>query len=601
MSYPGPLTVIETIDAIEHNEYLLPAIQREFVWKKSQICYLFDSLMNDYPIGSFLFWEVKSNQYADFEFYKFIKDYHERDLKHNEKAGRPTFDRVIGVLDGQQRLNALYIGLKGSYSERKKKSRRDALNAYETKFLYINLLSKGSEGGSDYKFDFFTEEQVNTKNVESEEYWFKVRDISSFTEESEISSFSIDNFFGRGQASASLASKRLFRLYKIINESKIINYYLEKTDNLEKVLNIFIRANTGGTKLVYSDLLLSVATSQWEHRDAREEITSFVDEINDLGNGFNFTKDFVLRAALVIQDDFESIQFKVGNFNRSNMQTIESNWELITSSIRSAIALIIKFGYQDRYLPQQLPIIPIAHYISKKNPDYSHRLLESSTLRYHDERKDIQNYLVAAMLKLVFSKKPEESLLSTRAIIKEHNDIFPLDRIKDSFTGISNSLYFDDEDIDTLLGYQYKNKHTFSILALFYPHYNYTNNFHIDHIYPESLFKKTMLTRLGITDVVQQNRYRDLCNTIPNLQLLEGEKNLQKSNMMPHAWLMSNQFCDEGQKLAYKERHSIPQEIALTFENFEEFISKRQELLKNEFKRILPDFIRNLESETTTS
>ena len=43
-----------------------------------------------------------------------------------------------------------------------------------------------------------------------------------------------------------------------------------------KVLDIFVRVNSGGTPLSYSDLLLSMATNQWQDRDAREEVRTLV-------------------------------------------------------------------------------------------------------------------------------------------------------------------------------------------------------------------------------------------------------------------------------------------------------------------------------------
>jgi uncharacterized protein with ParB-like and HNH nuclease domain len=38
-------TIKETLDAIGGNKFVLPAIQREFVWKPEQIARLFDSLI----------------------------------------------------------------------------------------------------------------------------------------------------------------------------------------------------------------------------------------------------------------------------------------------------------------------------------------------------------------------------------------------------------------------------------------------------------------------------------------------------------------------------------------------------------------------------
>src|SRR3990170_9034955 len=69
MAFERPITVKEAVENIHAKEYLLPAIQREVVWDVDQITKLFDSLMRDYPIGSFLFWYVdrkNSGKYVSF-------------------------------------------------------------------------------------------------------------------------------------------------------------------------------------------------------------------------------------------------------------------------------------------------------------------------------------------------------------------------------------------------------------------------------------------------------------------------------------------------------------------------------------------------------
>ena len=42
-----------------------------------------------------------------------------------------------------------------------------------------------------------------------------------------------------------------------------MNYFLVTDQDPDKVLEIFVRVNSGGTTLSYSDLLLSMATNQW--------------------------------------------------------------------------------------------------------------------------------------------------------------------------------------------------------------------------------------------------------------------------------------------------------------------------------------------------
>lgn len=55
MAYETPLTIFEVMRDISNNKYVLPSIQREYVWDTTQIETLFDSIMQDYPIGAFLF------------------------------------------------------------------------------------------------------------------------------------------------------------------------------------------------------------------------------------------------------------------------------------------------------------------------------------------------------------------------------------------------------------------------------------------------------------------------------------------------------------------------------------------------------------------
>ena len=50
-------TIKEALDNIASlYEYVLPAIQREFVWRPEQVCNLFDSVMQGYPFGEFMFY-----------------------------------------------------------------------------------------------------------------------------------------------------------------------------------------------------------------------------------------------------------------------------------------------------------------------------------------------------------------------------------------------------------------------------------------------------------------------------------------------------------------------------------------------------------------
>ena len=294
MSFQTPITIKEAIKNIQDGKYLLPAIQREFVWKSEQIENLFDSLMNDYPIGSFLFWEVKNPK--DYTLYKFIQKYDQRESSYDrdEIIELLENEEKIAILDGQQRLTSLYIGLLGTYTEKTRNSHWDNPKAFPEKFLCLNLLEGNSDEDKKYEFKFCTQIEIENKNEKY--YWFKIKDILNI-EQNKIVQIVIKLFYGQKEDVFNMVLEKMTKLYNVININPIINFYLEKENDLDKVLNIFIRINSAGTKLNYSDLLLSIATAQWSG-NAREKMKKLVAELNKIGNGFDIDKDFILSRTI---------------------------------------------------------------------------------------------------------------------------------------------------------------------------------------------------------------------------------------------------------------------------------------------------------------
>jgi len=308
-AFQTPITINDAINKIDKKKYLLPAIQREFVWEPEQIIKLFDSLMSGYPIGSFLFWGLDKQNIRKYQFYEFIREYHERDKKHNPKANITGDDDITVILDGQQRLTALYIALKGTYAYRLYHKHKKKDDSFPKRKLYLNLLNKADDIDLIYNFAFLTEDE--SKQTTEANYWFEVGKILELKEEADVNDYLVEQgLMSLDKDISKFANRTLFKLHSIIHKDRVINYYLEYSQELDKVLNIFIRVNSGGTQLNYSDLLLSIATAQWSSKDAREEITTFVDEINNIGEGFEFDKDFVLKSCLVLSD-ISDIAFKV--------------------------------------------------------------------------------------------------------------------------------------------------------------------------------------------------------------------------------------------------------------------------------------------------
>ena len=175
MYHPGG-TINQALDKIASNAYVLPAIQREFVWSPDQICKLFDSIMQGYPFGDFLFWRIEPARSGDFRYYGFVREYHQRDNPHCPDLGPLPNREITAVLDGQQRLTAFNIGLRGSMSVKRPYKWWSSPDAFPRRVLALDLLAdtERDEEGSRYAFEFVDESRIGN---DQESLWFKVSDI----------------------------------------------------------------------------------------------------------------------------------------------------------------------------------------------------------------------------------------------------------------------------------------------------------------------------------------------------------------------------------------------------------------------------------------
>ncbi|SDY00075.1 DUF262 domain-containing protein [Nitrosomonas sp. Nm58] len=580
MAYEIPITIKKAIDNIKKRHYVLPSIQREFVWNTEQIEMLFDSLMRDYPISTFLFWKVDKGKIKDFQFYEFLKKYHEKDCRHNRKADLSDDEDVIALLDGQQRMTSMYVALSGSYAEKLPYYRKNSVHAYPEKKLYLNLLKSSDELEIEYDFKFLTEEEAQPKE---DYFWFECSKILEINDMGKSSMYlmkhKLMNTSVYTEQQSEYAINTLNRFYNIVHQKGTISYYLEEGEELDKVLQIFIRINSGGTKLSYSDLLLSIATAQWKDQNAREVVHAFVDEINQIGDGFAFDKDIVLKSCLVLSD-FD-VKFKVDNFTKENMRVIESNWDKTSGAMRSAIELVAKLGYNRDNLLATNTIIPIAYFIYKN--DFEMQILHAA--QRESDRKAIKEWLARVLLKGTFGGQPDSIYPAMRDLVKNNLGKFPLEETIQHYKGRRKSISFTEDDIDGLLELQYGQAKTYCALTLLYSSLNYNFKYHQDHIHPQSFFNKKNLKKLGISEN-QINTFVEKFNTLPNLQLLQATQNIEKKDKHFKDWLM-RAFSSQSERESFLMQNYIKPDDSLLFEEFITFIADRRNTLKKQLMTML--------------
>ncbi|MGL2541928.1 DUF262 domain-containing protein [Helicobacter pylori] len=556
-------TIKEVVDEL-NRRYFLPDIQREYVWLQNadgkKIEQLFDSILRGYPIGSFLFWKLPKEDIAksdeqdsdklNFQLYQFITNYDER-KPHNEKIRIEQIKRddLYIVLDGQQRLTSLYIGLKGTRTLKKKNARYDNPNAYEEKRLYLNLKHQPNMDNPEdnYQFEFHAKTPENDK----EHFWFKVGDILELK--------SVINY-AREHELDDEETALLETLNKAFHDKQLISFFEETEKNLNKVLNIFIRVNSGGVKLSYSDLLMSILTASFSS-DIREKIRELVDALKDKGFS-NMKQDQVLKTYLLLVGS--NTEFKLKNFNKPNIKKFEDNWEKITDSIYNATKLLETFGYAG-YLGSAYILSSLAYFyflklkMNESDKEQARKFIRNAQITsYFTPSTDTKLSIIA------HSMKDAPTFESFNHNLAKHQTC-PLKITNDAIEEMMCSS---------------SHARVFPILQILYSNLNYkTTTFHIDHIYPKSKFKKE--------NKKLDKDFYDCKNHLYNLQLLEGTENQAKKDKDPEVWL-KEEYKDNQQAIEeYKRKNYIDPNLRLEWENIKEFREKREEAIIKRLKEAL--------------
>lgn len=572
-------SIADALKKIQTNEYVLPAIQREFVWDSEQIERLFDSLMQGYPFGTFLFWKVQPETSGKFKFYDFVRNYHERDAAHCPDLGSLPNQALTAVLDGQQRLTALNIGLRGSMAWKLPNKWWNNPEAFPKRVLRLDLLSTGEpdEDGVRYHFKFLDDAQVERQQSG---HWFKVPDILGMASGPDMMDALMDA--GLGGDDLKLAFKTLDRLHRVVHNAQLINYYEETSQEIERVLNIFIRLNSGGTVLSYSDLLLSIAVAQWKDIDARSEIHNLVDELNRTGIGFTLSQDFVLKAGLMLTD-IASVGFKVENFTAANMQTLEDNWPNVRSALVRTVELAASFGLNGQSLRADSALLPIAYYLYRRSAPKNYVTHGS----FAADRAAIRDWLFRSIVKAsgIWGSGLDTLLTALREVITQHGaEAFPSAQLRHTMAARGKSLTFEAPEIEDLLHLAYGDRRVFPLLALLFPFVDFHNQFHVDHVYPRSKFTRKRLIKAGIDEDQVEDMERQ-ADELPNLQLLEGATNNEKRATMPKSWL-ANHHSNKSAAQNYLDNHLLGQ-LGDDVGTFSAFYEARRERLREKLVTLL--------------
>jgi Protein of unknown function DUF262 len=593
MSFQTPISVSDVISRIRTRRLLLPAIQREFVWEPHKVEWLFDSLLQGYPIGSFLFWEVRDQSTKrDYRYYEVLKDFRERYQTHNPEFNTKGHTDFDAVLDGQQRLTALFIGLTGTYAYKKPRVWwEDSERALPTRKLYLKLSGPATEdeneAGRKYEFKFLTADEFN----ENPKQWFHVGRILDLPQVYDFNRMLISD----GHQDSEFAATALSKLHAVVHIERIINYYIVTKADMEQALNVFVRVNSGGEPLSLSDMLMSTAIANWRSRDARKEILGqggLVDQVR--ARGFFISKDLVLKACLYLYNS--DIRYKVSNFSAAQVKPFEDNWDAIHASILAVFDLVRDFGYDESSLTSKNALLPIVYWVHHKG--IAKGLTSQVALR--DDRDTMRRWLHTVLLKGIFGASADTILAAIRkAFVGETFGLpflapglskFPAAAIGTILRAQGKDPQVTDEFIDSLLYTEYEDRQAFTILALLAPNLDYKNgDFHKDHLHPKSSFETKALRAANVA-AADSDFYRDRrnWNSILNLRHLDANENKSKLASTLADWASTEAKRQKVSLAKFCADRQLPDDASLLeFGRFRDFIEARRKILGDELRRLL--------------
>lgn len=576
--YQTPISIKEVIDSIVRRKFLIPAIQRKFIWDSEQIERLFDSIMQGYPINSCMFWNIEDERVKNsFKFYEFLSEYRQFFKEDNPEIDTKGNGNFFAIIDGQQRLTSLYIGLKGTYAYKMpRKWWKDNEDSLPTRRLFLDVKQEMDDGDDNrnmkYFFRFLSASDIEKSKNDNNHIWFKVNDILKYSNAEELDTF-LDE-----QGYNAISKTIIRRLRRKVFEDKIINYYLETSQDIDTVLDIFVRTNSGGTPLSFSDLLMSMTTASWTKIDARKAMSQLIKEVFLIGNpNFIIDTDLILKTCLVLFSN--DIKFNLKNFTQKTVSTFEDNWDRISESIKAAFKLLDNWQINNNTLRAKNAVIPIVYYI------YYHNLEKeiNNPVLHKEERKSMRTWFLVSLLKKVFGGQSDNVLSTIRRELRNHvgESRFPYEEIKEAFKGNPNKSYsFDDDDINELLATQKEDSESDVILLLLYSNIvKMDQPLHKDHLHPISEFKNLKESDFSNPSDFQFFTDPNNNNSILNLQLLNGSINDSKNDTPLKDWVKDSNI-DLRSRL-------IPDDVSLDFNNFREFINKRRELLIDKFRNII--------------
>jgi hypothetical protein len=522
--------------------YLIPDLQRSYVWKEEKVTKLFDSLLFKLPISSLLLWKYESEENL-FAFYK-IKSRKDAELE----STHATQNKSIIVLDGQQRLTSLNILFNGDVWEKEQ-------------VFYINLLAK-----------------LETPETEEVSY------LKLFKNQP---SFSLTECWIKTQTIYELAKEKgdIFELKKVIerlakpypyesnieaiiskNYNKVIALFdidiptiCLKEQNPDKLLEAFTRLNNQGQSLSKADLIFSAAKCK------NAEAHSFLKKLSVDYKGessFLSNRDAVIRLMFAKEIDNSQVDLK----------ELE---KVLTGVVRHKKFWEDNLDAFNEFLEKQF-----TGKFNLKEPAHAACIIAFLYLSHFDfselSKRKISEFLVRALLFAVWTASIDSVIGTIAQEIKESKDdeALLLEKIYQILQSKNKNL---DLDKKVLGKEKTKDQKVFYHILALQDHnenqwFETRFNKHLDHIFP-----KKVLTDNNIANIED---YR-------NKAFLPARQNIVKNAKHPTKWFEELKHEEKQDCLKYGKLQALDWDYISKLDKdanipevYEAFLKHREELIR---------------------
>ena len=554
------ITIYEALENIKNGRYVMPAFQRQYVWSMEQIEKLWDSILLDYPIATFLFWHVDDDNVTwDTYFCNFLSQVtfdsrKQADSINYELSSIDVKVTDTAVLDGQQRLTSLYLSLFGEGYIRPKHARKKYSGGIVTKLLIElnkNKLSVDEEEYNSKKYDIRFTEKVGKLSPTQ----FEVKRIldNKFRNEETRAKAIEEAIANVPSDSKEYAREILNRLYSKIFVEKLVRYTEIQDMKQDDALEMFVRFNSGGKALRKAEITMSILEAYWPSAK-----TEFGRLLVDSYAGFG--TDFIIRSALMLYGDVVK-----SNINKQIAEELKNNWSDFKKALKNLETVLKGMKIEvNRFSSSWNVLLPIVYFIYY-NPDYENNL------------NAIRAYLIRAVLFTYFQSGTTGKLQQMKSNINDNEFEITIDMLDQM-----NELRVTDGKIEDIINAEKGSRvvgEALYFLSLDWRNKNF--NYEQDHLHPHERFEASKPVSVSMEDWKQ---WRSNRNRLPNLQLLEGRSNGSKNDMR-----LVDYYNDmnEAQRETFCKQAIIPEGVSLEIDHFGEFYERRKTLLITKIRELL--------------